>query len=266
MRVKYRGYSYELPLFRALGYYLREAWFPFRRFLRAIKRTVGYLGSWASTLTVFVPICVAVFYVLLYKEIICFNNAVVELISIFLGSFLLLAIKEIRDTEARRRMVLRKQWEYYSSWCYEFVYILRDFFRHLGLKICSYTFLNSIDDWEAAFLSSTRTTSSPESLSSEIERINYINTVIIDTARDVGFIDWDVERANECAKEIKRLAEKLSRNLQSNGSIPQDAYFLGKQAVALLGLVRRPWRYRNDMAHRMLAERYLDLYGIRIEV
>ena len=266
MRVKYRGHSYELPFFRALGYHLREAWFPFRRLLRAIKRTVGFLGSWVSTLIVFVPICIGVFYILLCKEIICFNTAIVEFISIFLGSFLLLAIKEIRDSEARRRMVLRKQWEYYSSWCYELVDVLQDFFCHLGLTICSYAFLNSTDDWESAFQSSTRTVSSPEKIGIDIEQINNINVIIIDTARDVGFIDWDVERANEYAKEIKRLTEKLSKDLKSNCSILQDADYLGKQVVALLGLVRRPWRYRNDMAHRELVERYLDQYGVRIEM
>lgn len=264
MRVKYKGYYYELPLFRAFGFYLRSAWFPFRRFVRAVKRTICSLGSWASTLAVFVPICVIIFSILLLNGMVSLDDAIVELVSIILGSFLLLAIKEIRDFEAKRRTILRRQWEYYDSWRYEFTDTLSDFFRHLGLIIYGYAFLNSVDDWEAAFQNSVNSEPTAEYINGDIEHISEVVASIINTARQEGFIDWNVEQANRLVKEIERFAVELAQNVQSGGSIRREAGLLGECATALLGLVRRPWRYRNDMAHRELMERYLSQYGVRI--
>lgn len=265
MQVKYKGNSYELTLFHAFGFHLKRAWFPLRRFGRAVKRTIYSLGSWISTLAVFVPICIIVFWVLLNKKVIGLNASIIELVSIILGSFLLLAIKEIRDSEAHRRTVLRKQWEYYDSWRYEFVYALKDFLQHLGLKIADYSFLNSLEEWEASFHDSAGVVPSPECLEDDIKVITDCIALVIKTARDEGFVDWDVELANERAKRIEQLANGLARDVRSGETVLDDADNLGKCATALLALVRRPWRYRNDMAHMELIERHLDQYGARIK-
>lgn len=157
----------------------------------------------------FVPICIIVFWILLNKKVIGLNASIIELVSIILGSFLLLAIKEIRDSEAHRRTVLRKQWEYYDSWRYEFVYALKDFLQHLGLKIADYSFLNSLEEWEASFHDSAGVVPSPECLEDDIKVITDCIALVIKTrAMKVlltGMLSWQTSGQRESSNSLTGL-------------------------------------------------------------
>lgn len=264
MRVAHRGISYELPLLLACGYYCRRAWFPLRRLMRAIKRALLSLRGWASTLLVFVPVCIVVFATLIHAGYLTLQNAVVEFVLITLGSFLLLAIKELRDSEAKRGEVLRKQWDYYCKWRYMLADALGDFYRHAGVIIKSYSFLDSLDSWNEAFCAVSVCNPRMEQLDSDLRKVIEITDTITSTAREIGFIDWNTEMANSQAQDMSR----TMIGIVNAGHLAVDSYEakdLGRSAVVLLGIVRRPWRYRNDMAHHELVQKYLDQHGAPIK-
>lgn len=56
MIVKYGYRRYEMTIGRAFSFKLQKLWFPWRRFLRAVKRCLLSLRSWAPVLAVFIPI------------------------------------------------------------------------------------------------------------------------------------------------------------------------------------------------------------------
>ena len=265
MKVAYRMSSYELPLFRAFGFFCLKAWFPIRRLARAIKRDVVFLAGWITTLLVFIPICIIVFAVLIFSGHLDFDGAIVELVSIILGSFLLLAIKELRDYEAKRRDILRKQWELYVIWRSELTYNLKTFFHHAGVEIKSFVFLESTESWKSAFRESNACDNCPNKLPNDMMQVMTSVNSIINAAREVGFIDWSVEIASNQAHNMQTTLNNITQNSQSD-SVQNQIKCLGNYAVALLGQVRRPWRYGNDMAHRTFVEKYLNQYGVPIEM
>lgn len=265
LRVTYCMSSYELPLFRAFGFFCRKAWFPFRRLLRAIKRVFFSLIGWISTLVVFIPLCVAVFAFLIRCNFLVLNEAVIEFVSIILGSFVLLAIKELRDSEAKRREALRKQWDHYCRWRFDLTYALGNFFSHIGVRIEGYSFLDSMESWENACNSASACAPCPDECFGDLEQVMTVVYAIIDTAREVGFIDWNAEAASNYAQNISNImTDFVQGNQTDHAQFHIDA--LGSYAVALLAQVRRPWRYRNDMAHKALIEKYLDQHGILIKM
>lgn len=100
MIVKYGYRRYEMTIGRAFSFKLQKLWFPWRRFLRAVKRCLLSLRSWAPVLAVFIPIAVLVLLILFRVGLISAGGAIVEFALIFLGSFMLLAIREIRERKA----------------------------------------------------------------------------------------------------------------------------------------------------------------------
>lgn len=265
MKVTYRMNSYELPFLRAFGFFCRKTWFPIRRLARAIKRATVFLAGWISTLLVFIPICIIIFAVLIASDYLSVDGAIVELTSIILGSFLLLAIKELHDSEAKRREILRKQWELYVGWRYDLTQCLETFFLHAGVDIKVFAFLDSMESWKSALRESNACVDCPHELSNDMMQIMEIVNTIIDSAREVGFIDWNVEIASNQAQNMRRAMNNIAQNCQSDSAQCQIEY-LGNCAVVLLGQVRRPWRYGNDMAHQTLIRKYLEQYGVPIEM
>ena len=85
-----------------------------RRFLRSGERCLKYLIYWLYLLVPFALVCAAVLAIAAIAGAINANEIPSIAISIVLGSFLLLVIKDIWDKETTRNRTLNKQLEVYN--------------------------------------------------------------------------------------------------------------------------------------------------------
>lgn len=268
MRIRFENNSYEMTTACAILFYVQNAWFPARRFLRAIKRAVKSLASWGSTLLLFIPIFVGVLSGLVWWRIIAVPEAISEFFLLLLGSFLLLAIKEVRDGEIRRHATLKKQWSFYSEWHQELLVSILRLAKSMGINIQGrHDFLDSDDAINAAISCATATDPDAARCSEFLSNIYVTVSTIPTTARDIQFVDWDAFDGS------RYLFQDIQSRIESFPSLEKDSFetrvsWLRSLAVSilhLLALVRRPWRYRNDLARRKLILRYVQKHGVPYE-
>ncbi len=265
MKIRFENNSYELPFFRAISFHFQRAWFPARRLLRAVKRAVKSLASWGSTLLLFVPIFVVVLSGLVWWQFIKVPEAISEFCLLLLGSFLLLAIKEVRDREIRRHAVLKKQWSFYSEWHQELLASLLRLAECMGINIQGrYNFLDSDDNVDVVIGSASAIEPDVSRCSELLNRIRDIVSTIPSIARDFEFVDWD---AFGGSRYLFQSIQSQIESLPPLGEVDFEdkiTWFrdLALSILHLLAIIRRPWRYRNDMAHRELLLRYVGMYGV----
>lgn len=268
MKITHRGMEYEMSFVHAIGLELHRAWFPLRRLLRAGKRALHRLSSWASTLLLFIPICLLVLAGLTYSGVLNIGDAVTEFASILLGSFLLLAIKEIRDSESDRGGILRQQWALYSRWKNALTRSLLHVARCVGCEIKDWEILNSTDCLDKAiasirFLRAQNGEWERGKMDEELFDISETIREMAEQARVIGFIDWNPSAASRwefdnLSYQINSISEAHLWGPDAKEQVRSLAYAL----LCLLALVRRPWRYRNDIARRELIDRYVERYGV----
>lgn len=265
MRISFKHTPYEMTLFDGMRFRIIAAWFPLRRLLRAIKRAVIYLKTWIATLILFLPICLAVYYLLLRFHIFLRpEDAVIELVSILLGSIALLAIKEFHDSEAIRRQKLQQQWESYTNCQFEFTGALHNLANIAGIIFDgTYYVLTSSKSCNDAFTTyhATNPTFDKDAIHANLSRITQAADSLLDDALRIGFIDWDYSEVKD--NRYKHLCEEIANvERHSDNSLDNnDVLFLANRMVDFLAAARRPWRYRNDIAHKKLLERFLEEHG-----
>ena len=252
-----------------VGYKFRKAWFPWKRFLRALKRAVLSLKTWVSTLTLFIPLAGLILLILVYAGLFCAVEAVKEFVLILLGSFLLLAIKEIRDSEARRKQILKSQWSYYCRWKSELTQHLISIAKCMGYTIRNWQLLSSQTEVDNVFSALTpnemqNSCDAQEEYEHHICEIRNIANQILQQAERSEFIDWDSARASYLVfDEICEQINTLKANWPERDTT--QLKILSRELNEALALVRRPWRYRNDMAHKELLTRYVEQYGVKYQ-
>lgn len=268
MRIRFEGDSYEMTMFRATLFHVQHAWFPIRRFLRAVKRAAKSLASWGSTLLLFIPIFVGVLSGLVWWQLIKLPEAISEFCLLLLGSFLLLAIKEVRDREIRRHSILKKQWSFYSEWYQELLVSLLRLARCMGIDIQGrHDFLDSGDNVDVVIGSATSFEPDISDCLELLNRIYLIVSTIPSIAREFEFVDWDAfDGSGYLFQHIQSQMESFPP-LEDVDFEQKISWFrdFALSILHLLALVRRPWRYRNDVARRELLLRYVRKYGVLYE-
>lgn len=268
MRIRFEGDSYEMTIFHGLLFHLQHAWFPVRRLLRAVKRSAKSLASWGSTLLLFIPIFVGVLSGLVWMRFIKLSEAITEFCLLLLGSFLLLAIKEVRDREIRRHVILKKQWSFYSEWHQELLVSLLRLAKCMGIDISGrYDFLDSRGNIDAAINLAIAIEPNISHCSDFLTRINEIVSAIPNIAREFEFVDWDAfGGSGYLFQDIRSQIESFPPLGDSSFEIRVSwLRGLAFSVLQLLALIRRPWRYRNDVARRELLSRYVQKYGVLYE-
>lgn len=107
MVIEWRNARYEMALNDTLLFYIRRSWFRRRRLLRAGKRCMLRFKAWALALILFIAICMVLFSCAVFAGIASWNEVLFGLLSVSLGSFALLFLKETMIRKSKGRYPLR---------------------------------------------------------------------------------------------------------------------------------------------------------------
>lgn len=263
MRIRYQFFQYEMTFFNGIKFHVMSFWFPFRRFLRAVKRSILYLRSWVSTLVIFIPICLIAFYFLLRFKQMELSEAHVELTLLLLGSVALLAIKELRDGEVSRHRRLQQQWGCYVDRRYELESAMRNLAEIAGgqlLKNKQHGFPSFVISYDAMQGGSFCGSSDKNKIIDNAGKIRTSADTLLADALRIGFIDWNYSYVkNSYYRSLCDFLDKIIAD-PSRENLSQ----LANGTSQLLEAAVRPWHYRNDVAHRELLERFVNTYGVKL--
>ncbi len=258
---------------KAICFQFQKLWFPSRRFLRAVKRCVMYLKDWLPVLAVFTPIAIGALFVLWKANLISHSSAIVELVLLFLGSFMLLAIREIREKEIKRHQSLLRQWEICSELRGRFG---RDF------EIIGSPFKAQFTKWESmanlnALNEALSTVRAPASITEKeincikdaIDDLKHSIQLIKDERRQIGFVDCFIASgdsyflSNAESEALELLNNLSARNYEKAA---QSLREMSSSCFWILKDFRTPWKYRMDIARRELMEKYLMQHGVEYQI
>lgn len=164
----------------------------------------------------------------------------------------------------QRHRKLHQQWGSYIDCQYELREALHDLARIAGIMFDDeYYILSSDEACEKAF--NTCVTCSPafdkNAIRNNLLRIKRAIDSLLDESLHIGFIDWNYSEAKSFRyKYLCEVMDDVERRSDTSLS-KDDVRSLANQMVYFLAAARRPWRYRNDMDHNKLLERFLEEHG-----
>ncbi|MBT1177881.1 hypothetical protein JS532_09990 [Bifidobacterium callimiconis] len=231
-----------------------KLWFPTRRILRFLKRTFREAFSWALTLIVFLP--PSVLLLILLKRTSDGSLKILEqLILIFLGSALLVGIREIQEKETRRNSTLKKQFKICSNFKWQLMRFSQIIYGNTATGNYSSDIFHPLPK-----------DISPDDalLISEFEKFIPFAYMFIQEIEQNNFIDWntlpgDIELLQNAHISILSLQQNPSKKIDLS-SITQ----LLDQLRILLISVLRPWKYQNDVAREKLLNNFIMRTGVKL--
>lgn len=268
MIVKYGHRRYEMTVGRAVSFKLQKLWFPWRRFLRAVKRCFLNLKGWAPVLAVFTPIAALVLLVLYRVGLISAGGAIVEFVLIFLGSFMLLAIREIREKEVARHKRLVNQWSFCSDLHMRMGKDLVAIGEPFGASFTCWDALSGFGSINAALENASDLMEVTEEESNRMldacDDLERAIASVRDEGRGIGFVDCTLADDAPCLlfpaeSEMHDFKGKLQR--MDYPITVDELGSLSDCCLWIVGDLRKPWRYASDNARRELLEKYIERNG-----
>lgn len=260
MIVQFKGISYETSCVGGLRFHVLRSWFPIRRLLRAFKRTILSGANWLLTVLLFLPICLAIYRVMHEMGIIRWDEIVTELVSITLGSIILLFVKETLDAERRRSRILKLQYSKLREWDY------RSF--DLFMQLCSAVSVDCSCAYpKRCFTTSIWTGPHYGCRSTRLDKLTLLGqartllNTMRETAEERGFIDWDSQEI-DCI--YQRAIELLSRMDCDDSVTAETMRSFFQDLCDILSMVARPWGYHIDRARNMLVRKFLDNHAVKL--
>lgn len=230
---------------------IKLGWFPFRRFLRLGRRYFEYLQYWIYLFVPFAIICGAILIIAVLTKTIGVNEIPSMAISITLGSFLLLVIKDIWDKETTRRKTLKRQLEVYNSSMHAIEQELRAAVEAYGVTLpreafCPFSSEASSEAFNGLMLSSKLQARDFSELNSEIDRFDFIGTGSGNLRINFQFVQEDIQTlSNSSAKDdIDSVRKSITGVVNSSFHI--------------FACLRKPWRYPMDIKRNVSLEKWLN--------
>lgn len=265
--ISFKGTLYGLSSKNTAIALIKLGWFPLRHFLRLGRRCFEYLQYWIYLFVPFAIICGAILIIAALTKIIGVNEIPSMAISITLGSFLLLAIKDIWDKETTRRKTLKRQLEVYNSSMCIIEQELRAVVEAYGVTLpheASSPFSSeaSSEAFNSLMLSSKLQVSDPgretairqcinlardfSELNSEIDRFDFIGTESGNLRINFQFAQEDIlALSNSSAKDdIDSMRNSITGIVNSSFHI--------------FACLRKPWRRTMDIKHNASLEKWLN--------
>lgn len=269
MQIRFQGDEYTMTLFHALSFHLQMLWFPFRRLCRAVKRCIKVLKGWIPALVVFMPLVIAVVVLLWTMGLADVQTIIAELAFFFLGSFALLAIREMIESERIRHSRLRNQWAFCTDLHERFGHSLEIIGKEFGVNLDKWTALNSWQNLEEQLGPlqdlDNLTEEQTNLIKSELDLLRKGLVEIKEESRAVGFVDcsfahgdfWLVtESESEVCNMLRRLRE-------CDFQVKNEFRSICFQCLYILGELRGPWRYEIDVAHTKLIYKTIEMHAVR---
>lgn len=264
--IDFEGVVYGLSGKNTIVALIKLSWFPLRRFLRRGKRCLKYLIYWLYLLVPFALVCAAVLTIAAIAGAISANEIPSIAISIVLGSFLLLVIKDIWDKETTRNRTLNEQLEVYNLYIYKVERGLSAITRLYGIplpheassplsqevsrdlfieKIRSSKFQKNNLEKHVMIKQCVHLARAFAKLESEMEHFEFID--INDSNLGLNF---------QLSQEgIQALSDSsLTGNIET---APDDIIGIVNSSFHIFACLRRPWRYPMDIRHKAALEKWL---------
>lgn len=241
--------------------------FPFRRFLRLGRRYFEYLQYWIYLFVPFAIICGATLIIAALTKTIGVNEIPSMAISITLGSFLLLVIKDIWDKETTRRKTLKRQLEVYNSSMRIIEQELRAVVEVYGVTLPREAF--SPFSSEASSEAFNGLMLSSKLQASDLGRETTIRQCI-NLARDFSELNSEIDRFDFIGTGSGNLRinfQFAQEDIQtlSNSSAKDDIDSVRKSITGIVNssfhifaCLRKPWRYPMDIKHNVSLEKWLN--------
>lgn len=268
MIVKYGYRRYEMTIGRAFSFKLQKLWFPWRRFLRAVKRCLLSLRSWAPVLAVFIPIAVLVLLILFRVGLISAGGAIVEFALIFLGSFMLLAIREIREKESVRHRRLVNQWNFCSDLHQRMGKDLAVIGEPFGASFTYWKALSGYKSLDEAMENARELTGVTEEEFSRLigacDDLERALDSVRDEGRGIGFVDCALADDSTSLLFCAESAVHDFKDKLRGADYPISADVIGdinRYCLWIVGDLRTPWRYTLDITRGELLEKYVERNG-----
>lgn len=245
--------KYEMEMIPYIMFRWKRLGFKRMRLLRAIKRTALGLRGWGATLLVFIPIAVAVMMLAVIFGFVDCYGAIIELISIVLGSFLLLSIKESRDREDKRHSILLYQREYCNQLRSNLTVVFNSLMTDCGLHPVGWGIFDGAEpaSFYVCFSKELGDTSSrsPTACRKHLQEIlklveDYRAEVLRTQFVDYEFpsdVSWTVP---ETEKLIHALLDEDPEIIVS--SVRDKLPDLATNLHYIIASIRRPWRYTRE--------------------
>lgn len=264
MKIEYKRAECNLPIVCLLKYFWLRLWFYWRRLLRCLRRCASNMMYWMLLLVPFALVSFAVLVLLCHSSILSVEDAVSVAVSAFLGSYLLLVIKDLWDTEATRHRMLVEQYNLYYGSVHEATTLLRKLVAACGLRIDN----DSFDPYLSENLH--------EEYSRQIDRSDIASSVASEVelcGRKLIEAFSRLEGSMRGRMLIDSDGDALIDNFISTIDDIQDVVMaerlsdFSKMREALKGIVlssyhifaclRRPWRYPMDLRRSRMLENWL---------
>ena len=242
---------------------MRRAWFPVRRCARFLKRSAKALAGWAIA----VPfLCIAYLVYLFFDPLTMLgpDGIASELLSIGLGSCVLLYMKERVDFETRRRRTLEFQYRFYCDKAWK-IYRLFSHLAHLeGFKVVDYSDFYTSNGCGGVLIPGVMPmpTEPFDSAEKELRSIRSEINAIRETCYLQQLIDCD---AGELSTAVSGALDAIARLEPKDDNSKQDIELLGSYLVSIICMLRRPWHYSNDEAHKQLLRKFLDVRAVELK-
>ena len=261
MRILFESKRYEMTLVDGLKFHALYSWFPVRRLLRAIKRVVLSGKNWLPTVAVFLPMCIAVYGLMCRFGLLTPSSAIVELVSIALGSIILLFIKETLDEERRRNRTLKTQYSKLMTWAYDSCDIYHQLCASAGIdaELASPKRYPEGTAWSYGFGGYAIVSSAMQPLH---DRLRRLIDEIYEDADKFDFIDWKRSEMDWHRRMVLDSLSRLDGDIQITAEEMQNFF---QYICDILLAVNRLWSYQIDRARTELLRRLVERCGAEME-
>lgn len=268
-QLTYENMNYQLDYSGYLKARVKLLWFPLRRWLRRTRRCVTYLGYW---IVLFVP-----FSIISALLLISFVNfGLIELddipsfvLSLILGSFLLLVIKDAWDREIKRHETLVKQYEIYASSIYSADSSLQRIAEDCGLTLrgnarfplltetCWNSYHEQLSSMEISTINLEKLQTDLLCLKKTIMNLQGKMSVLPLIDNDDYSLDMNFNDTNMHIDNLQNAAAS-----QDGVNARKHMQRIVSSSFHIFACLRRPWRYPIDINKQHALESWLDKHAV----
>ncbi|RHF38160.1 hypothetical protein [Collinsella intestinalis] len=255
MRVLFDCRTYEMGLCDWVSFLFKKMWFPCRRSLRFLKRSIAALADW----WIIIPFAFLSYGVYLAFDPITelgTSGIVAELIGMVLGSFTLLFLKERVDFEGKRHATLDLQYRFYVDKSWELYDAFSTLSRAAGLEPHSFDDFYDMKRCRCFYPGGLVRIEEADRTSYHraLVKLDSEITALKETCYLQPFVDCSVDEINRLVFSVR---EKLL-GLEDDGEVSWAVVCsLEAELINLMTIIGRPWHYANDEARKRLLRKYI---------
>lgn len=236
-----------IPVHWAVLCHLKALWFPAMRLLRGAKRMLIWLRGWIVPVAISI-VLFAVSLVWFYSC--CLEELVKQVLLLWLGSFVLLSVKEFYDSEKSRNGNLIKLRFCYEGCIYKSSLMLQDLVLSLTGVECSGKEIIEADSPESVLhLAEGKPTCS-------VSDAEVLLCRAIDTFKEmkIEIVNCDVrgilnpETLNTFALSAERSLLNLSESIRFEKDLLRDLNIVLQTFPTLVDYMGKPWNWPKDLA------------------